>query len=319
MRRFRASASWLQPLCRDRRARCAVCAADATGSAGMGLRHPPAAPPGAVMPTPPAESKDATMHQGARFGQEFHAGANQQSVRPRRLVSRRSSADARHRGEGPHGSGKTANEAARACGLCHYPNGKGRSENSSVSGLPVSYFIQQMNEFRNDTRKSSEPRKANAIVMVNIAKAMTEQEIKEAAGILRCDQVDDSLYPGRRGEHRSEDACHRRRAPHHRGTRGGDRADRPAHHRGPGTQRALRAPRSARRLGRLRAGRQHQEGRGTGQDGRKRQDRGCAATATAPTCWASARCPHCRSFSQHAGAPDVGHETGHPSGQCGPT
>jgi cytochrome c553 len=69
----------------------------------------------------------------------------------------------------------------RACGLCHMPNGKGRPENASVSGLPVAYFIQTMNDFRNDLRKSSEPRKANAIAMVNIAKAMTEEEIKQAA------------------------------------------------------------------------------------------------------------------------------------------
>src|SRR5262245_24043981 len=31
---------------------------------------------------------------------------------------------------------------ARACSLCHYPNGKGRPENAGVSGLPVSYFVQ---------------------------------------------------------------------------------------------------------------------------------------------------------------------------------
>ena len=41
---------------------------------------------------------------------------------------------------------------ARACGLCHYPNGKGRQENAGVSGLPVSYFIQQMNDFRSGVR-----------------------------------------------------------------------------------------------------------------------------------------------------------------------
>src|SRR5437879_2808681 len=35
---------------------------------------------------------------------------------------------------------------ARACALCHYPNGKGRQENAGISGLPVSYFIQQMND-----------------------------------------------------------------------------------------------------------------------------------------------------------------------------
>ena len=37
----------------------------------------------------------------------------------------------------------------RACSLCHYPNGKGRPENAGVSGLPVSYFMQTMADFRN--------------------------------------------------------------------------------------------------------------------------------------------------------------------------
>jgi cytochrome c553 len=70
---------------------------------------------------------------------------------------------------------------ARACGLCHYPNGKGRQENAGVSGLPVSYFIQQMNDFRNGVRKSAEPRKANTNAMIAIAKAMTPDEIKATA------------------------------------------------------------------------------------------------------------------------------------------
>ncbi len=70
---------------------------------------------------------------------------------------------------------------ARACGLCHMPNGKGRQENAGVSGLPVSYFIQTMEDFRNDLRKSAEPRKANTVAMAMIAKALTPAEIKEAA------------------------------------------------------------------------------------------------------------------------------------------
>jgi cytochrome c553 len=61
------------------------------------------------------------------------------------------------------------------------PNGKGRPENASVSGLPVSYFIQQMQDFKNDLRKSAEPRKANTNVMIAIAKAMTDEEIKQSA------------------------------------------------------------------------------------------------------------------------------------------
>lgn len=69
----------------------------------------------------------------------------------------------------------------RACGLCHYPNGKGRQENAGVSGLPVSYFVQQMNDFRNGLRKSAEPRKGNTNLMIAIAKAMTPDEITATA------------------------------------------------------------------------------------------------------------------------------------------
>src|ERR1700674_3773933 len=49
----------------------------------------------------------------------------------------------------------------QACGLCHYPNGKGRQEESGVAGLPYSYFVQQMNDFRAGVRKSADARKAN--------------------------------------------------------------------------------------------------------------------------------------------------------------
>ena len=41
-----------------------------------------------------------------------------------------------------------------ACSLCHYPNGKGRPENAGVAGLPVSYFIQQMQDFGNGLGKA---------------------------------------------------------------------------------------------------------------------------------------------------------------------
>src|SRR5256712_2493115 len=67
---------------------------------------------------------------------------------------------------------------ARACGLCHYPNGKGRQENAGVSGLPVSYFIHQMNDFRDGLRTSADPRKANTNGMIAIAKALTAEEIQ---------------------------------------------------------------------------------------------------------------------------------------------
>ena len=55
----------------------------------------------------------------------------------------------------PRSSRKGKRPDVRACSLCHYPNGKGRPENAGVAGLPVSYFIQTMNDFRSDARKSA--------------------------------------------------------------------------------------------------------------------------------------------------------------------
>jgi cytochrome c553 len=69
----------------------------------------------------------------------------------------------------------------RACGLCHYPNGKGRSENAGVADLPVAYFVQQMEDFKNNLRASADDRKANTRAMIAYAKAMTNDEIKAAA------------------------------------------------------------------------------------------------------------------------------------------
>ena len=69
----------------------------------------------------------------------------------------------------------------RACSLCHYPNGKGRPENAGVSGLPVSYFIQTMADFKSGARKSADSRKGNTNLMIAYAKAMSDDEVKAAA------------------------------------------------------------------------------------------------------------------------------------------
>jgi cytochrome c553 len=68
-----------------------------------------------------------------------------------------------------------------SCALCHLPNGKGRPENAPVAGYPVSYFVQQMLDFKSGNRKSADSRKANTNRMIAIAKAMTDEEIKAAA------------------------------------------------------------------------------------------------------------------------------------------
>lgn len=72
-------------------------------------------------------------------------------------------------------------EDVLACGLCHYPNGKGRPENAGVSGLPLSYFLQTMADFRAGKRKSAHAGKANTNLMINIAKGMTSDELQAAA------------------------------------------------------------------------------------------------------------------------------------------
>jgi cytochrome c553 len=68
-----------------------------------------------------------------------------------------------------------------ACSLCHYPNGKGRSENASPAGLPKEYIVRQLHDMRDNLRASAERRKANTQAMVSFAKAMTEDEIQAAA------------------------------------------------------------------------------------------------------------------------------------------
>lgn len=75
-----------------------------------------------------------------------------------------------------------------ACARCHYANGKGRPENAGLAGLPVDYFIRQMEAFRAGERASSDPRKTNTPAMVEYAKTMTDEEIREAAeyyGVLK--------------------------------------------------------------------------------------------------------------------------------------
>lgn len=68
-----------------------------------------------------------------------------------------------------------------ACSLCHYPNGKGRSENAPVSGQPKAYFIATLKEMAAGARDNAEPRKANTKTMYRFAKAMTDAEIEQAA------------------------------------------------------------------------------------------------------------------------------------------
>ena len=78
---------------------------------------------------------------------------------------------------GPAALGKTT----RGCGSCHLPNGKGRPENAGVAGLPVAYIMRQIQDFRSGRRHSADPRKPNTNTMIELAKALSDDELKAAA------------------------------------------------------------------------------------------------------------------------------------------
>jgi cytochrome c553 len=69
----------------------------------------------------------------------------------------------------------------RGCGFCHLPNGLGRPENAPTAALPVAYFAQQLRDFRDGLRRSADPRKPNTNTMIDLARAMTEDEILQSA------------------------------------------------------------------------------------------------------------------------------------------
>jgi cytochrome c553 len=72
-------------------------------------------------------------------------------------------------------------ETARGCASCHLPNGKGRPENGPPAGQPAGYTIQTLRDFRDGKRVSSDPRKPNTPTMTALAKAMTEEEMRQSA------------------------------------------------------------------------------------------------------------------------------------------
>jgi cytochrome c553 len=69
----------------------------------------------------------------------------------------------------------------RACGSCHRAEGTGGPENSSLAGLPVQYFVQQMADFKSGARKFSGPQRSAVLLMNAAANAMTDEEVRAAA------------------------------------------------------------------------------------------------------------------------------------------
>jgi cytochrome c553 len=68
-----------------------------------------------------------------------------------------------------------------SCGLCHYPNGKGRPENAGIAGLPEGYILEQLSDFKNGARRTADPGKRNTSVMAGNAGGITDEEAAAAA------------------------------------------------------------------------------------------------------------------------------------------
>ena len=68
-----------------------------------------------------------------------------------------------------------------ACGYCHLPNGAGRPENSSLAGLPADYIVQQVADFKNGLRRSSNPKRLPMAFMIALARDVNDAELRTAA------------------------------------------------------------------------------------------------------------------------------------------
>jgi cytochrome c553 len=80
-----------------------------------------------------------------------------------------------------HRRSPTANPWIGSCGLCHYPNGKGRPENAGIAGLPEGYIIEQLADFKNGARRTADPGKRNTATMAGNAAGITDEEARAAA------------------------------------------------------------------------------------------------------------------------------------------
>jgi cytochrome c553 len=80
-----------------------------------------------------------------------------------------------------HRRSPSANPWIGSCGLCHYPNGRGRPENAGIAGLPAGYILEQLADFKNGARKTADPGKRNTATMSGNASGITNEEAIAAA------------------------------------------------------------------------------------------------------------------------------------------
>jgi cytochrome c553 len=152
-------------------------AADAPPPWAYGFTSPPPSTPPVAAAPAPAAAPDTTMHNlpGSKFTFTRAQIANRYGPADWFPEDHPAMPDIVAHGR------ESAQPQIAACSLCHYPNGKGRPENANVTGLSYGYIVQQLTDFRNDARKTSDPRKANTAVMASFTKSMTDEDIKAVA------------------------------------------------------------------------------------------------------------------------------------------
>lgn len=74
----------------------------------------------------------------------------------------------------------TGSPAYKACGTCHLMNGVGKPETGDLQGLPVAYFLQQLDDMKSGHRHPAYT-PSSLTGMIDIAKAITPEEARQAA------------------------------------------------------------------------------------------------------------------------------------------
>jgi len=68
-----------------------------------------------------------------------------------------------------------------ACGFCHRANGQGCPENADLAGLPASYIVQQIADYKSGMRTTAVQNRAPQTLMISLAKNASDSEIAAAA------------------------------------------------------------------------------------------------------------------------------------------
>jgi cytochrome c553 len=68
-----------------------------------------------------------------------------------------------------------------ACGYCHRADGPGGPENSDLAGLPKSYIVQQMADYKSGARRTAAPARLPPALMIALSKPITDSEVEAAA------------------------------------------------------------------------------------------------------------------------------------------